>query len=64
MPFIHRPYISFQTNETQKTQKHAVITNSYNTIAKSIRKLREASHIDFVHENRQMDVLLEIPHPP
>ena len=26
--------------------------------------LREASHIDFVHEKRHMDVLLEIPTPP
>ena len=26
--------------------------------------LREASHIDFVHEKRHMDVLLETPHPP
>ena len=26
--------------------------------------LREASQIDFVHEKRRMDVLLETPHPP
>ena len=25
---------------------------------------REASHIDFVHEKRHMDVLLETPTPP
>ena len=25
---------------------------------------REASHIDFVHEKRHMDVLLETPPPP
>ena len=27
-------------------------------------RVREASHIDFVHENRRMDVLLETPTPP
>ena len=27
-------------------------------------RLREASQIDFVHEKRHMDVLLEIPPPP
>ena len=26
--------------------------------------VREASHIDFVHEKRHMDVLLETPSPP
>ena len=25
--------------------------------------VREASHIDIVHEKRYMDVLVEIPHP-
>ena len=28
------------------------------------RFLGEASQIDFVHEKRHMDVLLETPHPP
>ena len=27
-------------------------------------ELREASHIDFVHEKRRTDVLLETPHTP
>ena len=27
-------------------------------------KCREASHIDFVHEKRHMDVFLETPPPP
>ena len=29
-----------------------------------LRIFREASHIEFVHEKRHMDVRLETPHPP